>query len=124
MIEACAITCFILQSQKLESRQDDVDVGGAEGGLEVVMKYRDLGGEGQGVFTRSTKKSGEQKAIAYSNGCEIGRQRYHLQKQCSSTRSLTPLRTASISASRSVVKSDFAQLVPPPLTSSVPATPS
>ena len=45
---------------------------GVEGGLEVVMKCRDLGGEGQGVFTRSTKKSGEQKAIAYSNGWEIG----------------------------------------------------
>ena len=74
---------------------------GVEGGLEVVMKCRDLGGEGQGVFTRSTKKSGEQKAIAYSNGWEIGRQRYHLQKQCSSTRSLTPLSTASISCSRS-----------------------
>ena len=64
MIEACAITNFILQSQKLESRHDDV--GGVEGGLEVVMKSRDLGGERKGVFTRSTKKSGEQKDIANS----------------------------------------------------------
>ena len=71
---------------------------GVGGGLELVMKCRDLGGEEQRVFTRSTKKSGEQKAIAYSNGWEIGRQRYHLQKQCSST----PLSTASISCSRSV----------------------